>query len=242
LRPCCRPCGSSRNPDRSSSRPSLRRDQCREGAGSMSPLEIVFRILPTVPVAALTWLRRPKSLVPSRHGGFWADRPDRRNRHFLRDLCGHARHPEPAAGGLARHFAREDDRGRLNGVRPDRREPVHDRRTGRRDPDRAAGFCRVSRAALAKPARARARLRDDVGAAARLVPDRTPDGPEELEVCPGRLQDRKTDRLAAGGPDRVVHRCADYGGRLVRSFLFGGWSNSFLSPAGAILLSLAVWA
>jgi uncharacterized protein len=31
-------------------------------------------------------------------------------------------------------------------------------------------------------------------------------------------------------------------GRLVHSFLFGGWSNSFLSPAGAILLSLAVWA
>jgi hypothetical protein len=46
----------------------------------MSSLEIVLRILPTVPVAAVTWLRRPKNLVPSRHGGFWADRPVRRNR------------------------------------------------------------------------------------------------------------------------------------------------------------------
>jgi hypothetical protein len=31
-------------------------------------------------------------------------------------------------------------------------------------------------------------------------------------------------------------------GRLVRSFLFRDWANSFLGPAGAILLSLAVWA
>ena len=63
----------------------------------------------------------------------------------------------------------------------------------------------------------------------------------DARIHGGRAAIGARRRRAVAAGHRVLRRRAGHGGIFARGFLYRGWSETFLRPAGAILLSSLVW-